>query len=237
MDRMWIGDLAKDWHPKEALYDLITLCSSLGVRYDYDAFIVFDNWRLIMNYSASAFVRAFGGPTSPAPCGQVQTFASEGLVLQSALYGWYAQTTLWPLSPLSPSQISPKEPDSQLTIALIYYHAIIVYLSGIYDYYRYWDHVVTATLTASDVTFYVNSILEMTEIALRDSNLAGILFFLPLRTAGAMAKNRSQRQEILHMLNSIVHEGLWLRMLSLRVYKLFGRRCRNILKPALYRRN
>lgn len=32
MGHMWVGGGAKDWHPKEALYDLMISCSALGVR-------------------------------------------------------------------------------------------------------------------------------------------------------------------------------------------------------------
>ena len=33
MDRIWSGDGVKDWHPKEALYDLMISCSALSIRY------------------------------------------------------------------------------------------------------------------------------------------------------------------------------------------------------------
>ena len=33
MDHMWLGDGVKDWHPKEALYDLMVSCSALFIRY------------------------------------------------------------------------------------------------------------------------------------------------------------------------------------------------------------
>jgi len=33
MERMWEGDLAKEWHPKESLLDLMISCSSLGHRW------------------------------------------------------------------------------------------------------------------------------------------------------------------------------------------------------------
>jgi hypothetical protein len=32
MDRMWEGDVAKEWHPKESLLDLMISCSSLSHR-------------------------------------------------------------------------------------------------------------------------------------------------------------------------------------------------------------
>jgi hypothetical protein len=32
MDRMWEGDLAAEWHPKESLLNLLISCSSLGFR-------------------------------------------------------------------------------------------------------------------------------------------------------------------------------------------------------------
>jgi hypothetical protein len=33
MNKMWSGDGAGDWHPKEALYDLMISCSALSIRY------------------------------------------------------------------------------------------------------------------------------------------------------------------------------------------------------------
>jgi hypothetical protein len=32
VDRMWEGDLAREWHPKESLLDLMISCSSLSHR-------------------------------------------------------------------------------------------------------------------------------------------------------------------------------------------------------------
>ena len=32
MGRMWVGDRAAEWHPKEDLLDLLTSCSDLGHR-------------------------------------------------------------------------------------------------------------------------------------------------------------------------------------------------------------
>jgi len=32
MTRIWEGDLAKEWHPKEELFDLMLACSSLATR-------------------------------------------------------------------------------------------------------------------------------------------------------------------------------------------------------------
>jgi hypothetical protein len=33
MDRMWEGESASEWHPKESLLDLMIACSSLGHRW------------------------------------------------------------------------------------------------------------------------------------------------------------------------------------------------------------
>ncbi len=32
MSHMWLGERVREWHPKEALYDLMISCSALGIR-------------------------------------------------------------------------------------------------------------------------------------------------------------------------------------------------------------
>ena len=33
MSKMWEADLAVEWHPKEALYDIMVECATLGIKY------------------------------------------------------------------------------------------------------------------------------------------------------------------------------------------------------------
>ena len=94
-------------------------------------------------------------------------------------------------------------------LAVIYYHAISIYLSGTFDYFPYWDenHVQAPTLSSSQIQAHVAVILRMIANELKETNLASILFLFPLRVAGARARSAGQRLEIARMLGEITSRG------------------------------
>jgi hypothetical protein len=93
--------------------------------------------------------------------------------------------------------------DSWTILAETYYNAISIYLSGIFDYRPQFDQITSPTLSSSQIQIHADSILSKTEHALRTTRLVGILFFFPLRVAGARAKTLKQRSAILGMLGDI----------------------------------
>lgn len=59
----------------------------------------------------------------------------------------------------------------------------------------------------SAIEAHVKAIIEITRSALKSTNLAGILFLIPLRIAGARAQSAEYRAEIIKMFEGIVRRG------------------------------
>lgn len=123
-------------------------------------------------------------------------FADEGFALRASYESWY---TIF--DNFRASSSSSNDPWSLL--AQIYYHAISIFLSGLFDYRREFDSIPTPILSASEITTHVGAILSLTTLALNTTNIAGALYMFPLRVAGARAVNNAQRKLILDMLSEI----------------------------------
>lgn len=120
---------------------------------------------------------------------------SRGNALRSALDSW------WTISQFS-WESSPST-NVAMILAIVYYHATSIYLSGIFDH-RYCLHDFNGPhLTQQMVDSHVDSILRTTEHALGNTKLTGVLFFFPLRVAGARVSSLQQRDRILGLLRSI----------------------------------
>ncbi|KAE8448722.1 hypothetical protein EG329_008937 [Mollisiaceae sp. DMI_Dod_QoI] len=120
--------------------------------------------------------------------------AAEGHRLRALLENWHERFQ-------DHVRSSCKDTWSILTKA--YYHAISIYLSGIFDYRVQFDHLSTACLPTEVIQAHVSSILVSIEVALKTTNLAGILFFFPLRVAGARAWTSDQKSTIIKTLKEI----------------------------------
>jgi hypothetical protein len=59
------------------------------------------------------------------------------------------------------------------------------------------------TLSQAAIDAHVEGILSRTEMSLKTTNIGGILYFFPLRVAGARAISVGQRTLILEMLGQI----------------------------------
>lgn len=127
--------------------------------------------------------------------------ASEGIALRTALHGWSLSFKDW-LS-IDPTRLD----DSRSVFANIQFHAISIYLSGHFDYRYQYKQIATASLPDKDIQVHVHEILQQTEAALKSTHLAGILFFFPLRNAGARARSAAQRGTILLMLRQIAERS------------------------------
>jgi len=175
---LWNGKEAHDWHPKEALFDIIISCSALGLR----------SMKLVGELSQLSLDDQLS---------ELHSIAAEGLGLRIFLGNWKDSVKFWNVSN-----------DDQMLLALIYYHAISIYLSGIFDYFSHWDEwsIPTPTIERSEIQENVQHILTMTTIALKQSNLAGILFLFPLRVAGARV-DTTQNSNILWLLGRISQGG------------------------------
>jgi len=167
-----------DWHPKEELFNIIISCASLGVR----------STELMTQLPQLSLEDQFT---------ELESIAVEGLALRISLEQWKSSVHLWPVAN-----------DEQMSLALIYYYAISILLSGVFDYFSHWDErgIHTPTITSLEVQENVQQIITMTTTAVRYSNLAGILFLFPLRVAGARVETQ-QEPNILWLLSEISKRG------------------------------
>jgi hypothetical protein len=127
--------------------------------------------------------------------------AAEGFVVRSALGDWFANFQKWSADTGTPEY----HPHSIL--AVIYFHAISIYLSGIFDYRIQYSKMATPTISQAVVQNHVNVILQMTEIVLKTANLAAVLLFFPLRVAGARVTTTQETELICAMLEEISMRG------------------------------
>lgn len=123
--------------------------------------------------------------------------AAKGFAIRSSIEKWYITFQ----DQIESNTLLAQDPFTIL--AEIYYHAISIYLSGLFDYRPQFNQVVTPALPIGTIQSHGNCILSKTERALRTTQLAGIFFFFPLRVAGARAQSARQRSSILIMLKEI----------------------------------
>lgn len=127
--------------------------------------------------------------------------AVEGFVVRSALADWYANFQKWSADTGTPEY----NPNSVL--ATIYFHGISIYLSGIFDYRAQFNRIPTPIISQDVVQNHVDEILRITEISLKTANLAAVLFFFPLRVAGARVTTARETKSICGMLGEISMRG------------------------------
>jgi hypothetical protein len=123
--------------------------------------------------------------------------AFNGLCIRKALDDWYSTFLEWL------SENSSPNPDLQATLAIIYYHAISIFLSGIFDYHSQFNQMRTPTLSQPLIETHVSAILSGTKDALNLTNLGGLLFLFPLRVVGARTTFLEQNAAIITMLREI----------------------------------
>ncbi|KAH1752918.1 hypothetical protein KXV78_008448 [Aspergillus fumigatus] len=84
---------------------------------------------------------------------------------------------------------------------------ISIYLSGIFDYRAQFNEIPTPTISPAVVQNHVDAILRMAEIALKTTALASVLFFFPLRVAGARVTAAAETESIHAMFRDISARG------------------------------
>lgn len=91
------------------------------------------------------------------------------------------------------------EIDESMVLANIFYAAISIYLSGVYDYeLHFWDkHAYTVpTLGDNEIQSNAKGIVSNVTDALKHTTISPLLFLFPLRIAGARARCGVQRRLI-----------------------------------------
>ncbi|KAJ5974865.1 hypothetical protein N7481_008572 [Penicillium waksmanii] len=128
----------------------------------------------------------------------VALIAAEGLDVQGNIYNWYTKTLL---------QLVQGGPNEYSKLALLYYHALLIFLSGNYDYFTYWDNIPAPVLSPAEVSEHLSSILYLSGEVLRHSKIPGVMLFFPVTVAGARARTVDQQFEILNLLNLVFCKG------------------------------
>lgn len=180
VSRLWEGEGAALWHPKEALFDMLPRFSDLSVR----AIHFCDAAPQMSPHSQRTFAKSLAG---------------EGFLLQALLQQWWLDASAW-------KQALQTQADTESSIGFIYYHATSIYLSGTYDYHSFWTASEAPILCREDVNWHVSEIVRLGH-ELLTQGVAGILLFFPLRVAGARASDKGCRNTILHLLGMTMERG------------------------------
>ena len=138
--------------------------------------------------------------------------AHEGSIIQANLRRCGIQLYRLPWTLLDGSSDPGSEfHNSQNILGKIYYHTMLVYLSGMFSYNEFWARPtlsnITATLCSLEVKEHVNAITDQVEWALEHSNLAGPLFYLPLRIAGQRCQTEFECARIRALISRIAQGG------------------------------
>lgn len=124
---------------------------------------------------------------------QLSLLAREGVLLESTLLAYGRQ--------LCAIQSTSSTNDTT-RVSQMYYHAMRIYLSGIYHYDHIWTKygIATPTLDLETVDRHVVQILDASSTILQAKTYSTLLVLIPLRIAGARGRTIDQRQRIRKML-------------------------------------
>lgn len=140
--------------------------------------------------------------------------ALEGSQLRSRLLIWELDNAITDISTVSLTDapglsINNKHNADIHFVSLAFLSATSIYLSGIFDYdVNYWHamRITTPVLTPDDIQRHSATILEVTDQALRQTQLSPLLFLFPLRVAGARARDTWARNSIRKLLLQIARQ-------------------------------
>ncbi|PTB65830.1 hypothetical protein BBK36DRAFT_1120589 [Trichoderma citrinoviride] len=181
---MWTGEHGDEWHPLDSLLDIMVMVSRLRVR-------------------AAAFIDGQEKCPDGEPTLEAQAICSDAFILREALSSWYASYAQATAQADTPSLDSE---DASMLLSRIFFAAISIYLSGIFDYeIPHWHRVglVPPTLEQATIQTHTNTILGLSNLALDTTNLSPLLFLFPLRIAGARSRTQWQRDWIMKLIGRI----------------------------------
>ncbi|KAJ9485138.1 hypothetical protein VN97_g8212 [Penicillium thymicola] len=128
----------------------------------------------------------------------VALIAAEGLNVQETIYNWHTKALL---------QLVQDGPSPYSNLALLYYHALLIFVSGNYDYFPYWDNIAAPVLSHAEISEHLTTMVYLSGEVLCHSKIPGAMLLFPLTVAGARARRVDQRSEILSLLNQIFCKG------------------------------
>ena len=97
------------------------------------------------------------------------------------------------------------ERDAGMLLARVFFAAISIYLSGVFDYeLSHWRQLGmnVPILSADEIQYHVRVILQLTGIGLNKTILSPVVFLFPLRIAGARSFTAKQRSVVLHLIST-----------------------------------
>lgn len=136
--------------------------------------------------------------------------AEKGLVLRHQLQDWRDVAAKWSLhSALSPSNEGVPTIDTRMQLGLILSHAISLCLSNLYrhEHYVFLD-LETPVLGEAARLAHAREILSLVSTALRETNIAAIMFCWPLQVAALrLSMDANARRQSMAMLEDIEKRG------------------------------
>ncbi|KGO71458.1 Protein of unknown function DUF3468 [Penicillium italicum] len=137
-----LSSIAARWDPMEEIINLMIETSTFSLR----ACAIIQ-----MIPEAERF-------TNPS----VALLAAEGLDIQETIYNWHTKTLL---------QLLQEDPNPYSNLALLYYHALLIFLSGNYDYFPYWENIPAPVLCPAEISEHLKTILYLSSEELEPRRL------------------------------------------------------------------
>ena len=89
-----------------------------------------------------------------------------------------------------------------ISVAWMYYHALSIYLSGVFDY-TLAEVCAIPSLRDDEITVHLERILRHSDEALQQNQTSRVFLLLPLRIAGNRCSNWKQCQEVLRRIDAL----------------------------------
>ncbi|KAL5334409.1 hypothetical protein BJX70DRAFT_378400, partial [Aspergillus crustosus] len=168
------------WEPMEAILTLMIQTSAFSLR----------------SRAAVESIPESDRATDPL----IALIAAEGFTLQAALHNWHTEALLHLSQSLT-------ETDDYFSLALLYHHALSIFLSGNYDYFSYWDRIAAPVLSSEEVSSHVLAIIDISEQLIARAQLPGVMLVFPFTVAGARARLPGHRAKLLALIEGVIDKG------------------------------
>lgn len=134
------------------------------------------------------------------PTSEAQSICSDALTLREALGSWYASYAQ--VAAEADDFSTPESEDASMLLSRIFFAAISICLSGLFDYeILHWHRLglIPPTLDQQTIETHTNTILRLSNMALDTTNLSPLLFLFPLRIAGARSRTQWRRDWVMKL--------------------------------------
>lgn len=154
-----------------------------------------------------------------------KSICSDACTLKEALGSWHAS---YAQPRIEQAAYNMMEENDSMLLSRLFFAAISIYLSGIFDYeITHWHNIglMPPTLDEKTVQMHTNAILGLSNLALDTTTLSPLLFLFPLRIAGARSRTRWQRDWVARLVTRIGREFAVATAISTElshVWEIFG---------------